>query len=165
MKTFLLLVLTVLFPVLSEAHKVNVYAFREGETIKGECYFADGSPCKRAKIELYDRKGRKLDEALTDEKGLFSFRTQEEGRLKIIASAGPGHRAQYELETLEKIEEHPQTITNKALEERLQGLENEIRDLRKRMDRLTFRDIIGGIGYIFGLWGVINLLLRRKNAS
>ena len=166
MKTFLLLHLTILLPLLSEAHKVSIYALREGKTIKGECYFADGSPCKKAKIELYDQRGEKLDETLTDEKGFFLFKTQEKGRLKVIALAGPGHRAQYELEALEESEEeHPQEITNKALEERLQGLENEIKDLRKRIDRLTFRDIIGGIGYIFGLWGIINLLLRRKNAS
>jgi nickel transport protein len=170
MKAFFLSLMMLLLPTLSLAHKVSVYAFREGETVKGECYFADGSPCKKVKVELYDEKGVKVGEGLTDEKGLFSIKTQEKGKLKVLALAGPEHRAQYEIEASQekeaKANQGPFQINdNKALEERLQALENELRDLRKAMDHLTFRDIIGGIGYIFGVWGIINLFLRRKHAS
>ncbi len=38
-------------------------------------------------------------------------------------------------------------------------------DLRKQMDKISIRDIIGGIGYIFGVWAIIMLLKRKKNAS
>jgi len=168
MKGLLLAFLLGLLPALSEAHKVNLFAVREGDTVKGECYFADGSPCKKAKVEIYNEKDEKVGESLTDERGLFYFKTEETGKLKLVALAGPSHMAQYEVEAFQEAERDqipPHEISNKAIEEKLQRLENEIRDLRKKMDRLTFRDILGGIGYIFGLWGIINLLLRRKNAS
>lgn len=41
----------------------------------------------------------------------------------------------------------------------------EIMDLRKQMDRVTLKDVIGGIGYILGVWAIIMLLKRKKNAS
>jgi nickel transport protein len=48
---------------------------------------------------------------------------------------------------------------------RLQGLENEIMDIRKEMEKVGYRDIIGGIGYIIGVWGLIMLIKWKKDAS
>jgi len=51
------------------------------------------------------------------------------------------------------------------MDAKLQGIRSEIMDLRKQMDKINIRDIIGGIGYIFGVWGLIMLIKRKKNAS
>lgn len=172
------------------AHKVSTYAYREGDKVFGECYFVDGSPCKNSKVEVYDSKGRKITETMTDEKGRFSFKTSETGELKIVIPAGEGHRAEYRLEAVEKPEkkevkkqepvkeaqrpQFPQTSINKeelkqiideAMDAKLQGLRGEMMDLRKQMDRVSLRDVIGGIGYILGVWGIIMFLKRKKNAS
>ncbi|MBC7189583.1 hypothetical protein H5U35_05135 [Candidatus Aerophobetes bacterium] len=56
-------------------------------------------------------------------------------------------------------------IIDEVMDAKLQGLRAEIMDLRKQMDKVSLRDIIGGIGYIFGIWGIIMLLKRKKNAS
>ncbi len=178
----------------AEAHKVSAYAYREGDKVIGECYFIDGSPCKNSKVDVYDKEGSKILGTVTDEKGRFSFKTSNKGELKIVIPAGEGHRAEYRLEALEqgtvkdeikkpesakkpKKEQElklPRTSINKdelkqiideAMDTRLQGLKNEIMDIRKEMDKLSYRDIIGGIGYIFGVWGLIMILKRKKNAS
>ncbi|GLI52724.1 hypothetical protein [Thermodesulfovibrio yellowstonii] len=173
------------------AHKVSTYAYREGDKIFGECYFVDGSPCKNSKVEVYDLKGQKILEAVTDEKGKYSFTIKEKGTLRIVIPAGEGHRAEYKLEGIAEKTEKKDTketipaktpnkpvqseatvnkdeikqIIDEVMDAKLQGLRAEIMDLRKQMDKVSLRDIIGGIGYIFGIWGIIMLLKRKKNAS
>ncbi|WP_353683912.1 hypothetical protein V4D30_08505 [Thermodesulfovibrio sp. 3907-1M] len=51
------------------------------------------------------------------------------------------------------------------MDAKLQGLRSELMDLRKQMDKISIRDIIGGIGYIVGVWGIIMFIKRKKNAS
>jgi len=173
------------------AHKVSTYAYREGNKVFGECYFVDGSPCKNSTVEVYDLKGQKIVETVTDEKGRYNFITKEKGTLRIVIPAGEGHRAEYKLEEIPEKTEKKQTketipartankpaqpdatvnkdeikqIIEEVMDIKLQGLRAEIMDLRKQMDKVSLRDIIGGIGYIFGIWGIIMLLKRKKNAS
>lgn len=170
------------------AHKVNTYAYREGDKISGECYFVDGSPCKNSRIEVYNLQGKKILETSTDEKGKYFFVLSGKENLKIIAYAGEGHRAEF---TLEEIKTPSEDVGNKlknkiqiyhnsnpssneeqikqmidyTLTPKLEELRSEIREMRKQMDRVNLRDIIGGIGYIVGIWGIIMLIRRRKNAS
>lgn len=184
----------VLFLSDAHAHKVNTYAYREGDKIFGECYFVNGSPCKNSKVEVYDANGNKILETVTDEKGKYSFTTKENKPLRIAIPAGEGHRAEYKLEGIKENKEKPEKkeakdiVTTKkeiqsvplqssinreelreiidfAIDTKLHGLKAEIIDLRKQMDKISFRDILGGIGYIFGIWGIIMLLKRKKNAS
>lgn len=194
MKSILFIIFTIfIFTEIAEAHKVNVYAYREGDRVIGECYFVDGLPCKGSKVEVYDLKGIKIIETLTDERGKFSFTTSESVTIRIVVFAGEGHRAEYILEAFEgksieskskgkesdrtqkrietKVSQVPinreeiKQIIEDVMEVKIQGLRSEIMDLHKKMDRVNFREIIGGIGYIFGIWGLIMLLKRRKNES
>ncbi|MFN3505760.1 MAG: hypothetical protein ACK4Y7_06125 [Caldimicrobium sp.] len=185
---FLILQISFILCNFASAHKVSTYAYREGDKIFGECYFVDGSPCKNSKVEVYDSKGKKIDELSTDERGEYSFTTKERGTIKVVISAGEGHRTEYTLEgPPEKREikerspskeenksshyqasidkEEIREIIDEALEVKLQGLRNEIMDLRKEINRVSLREIIGGIGYIVGVWAIIMLLKRKKDAS
>jgi len=185
---FLIIILLFICTTMAEAHKVSAYAYREGDKVAGECYFVDGSPCKNSPVEVYDSKGKKILETSTDEKGRFSFKTPETGELKVVIPAGEGHRAEYRLEAVERSEkkgikkqepikeaeekqatsvnrDEIKQIIDETMDVKLLGIRNEILDLRKQMDKISIRDIIGGIGYIFGVWGLIMLIKRKKNAS
>lgn len=187
---FLILISLFFYTNVAYAHKVSAYAYREGDKVIGECYFVDGSHCKNSKVELYDSKGNKIAETVTDEKGRFSFKTLNTGELKIVVLAGEGHRAEYTIEATKQAEkkenkkteiakqsekqqvlqssinkEELKHIIDESMEAKLQGIKIEIMDLRKQMDKVSLRDVIGGIGYIFGIWGIIMLLKRKKNAS
>lgn len=164
-----------LLPFSVYGHKLNTYALREGNRVFGECYFADGSPCKNAKVEVYGVEGQKILEAKTDERGRYSFHVQETP-IKIVISAGEGHRVEYFLnkggskpakrgDYTVADEERLRRIMEEVIESKMEGIRAGIIDLKKEMGKMNLRDIIGGIGYIFGVWGIITLLLRRKNAS
>jgi nickel transport protein len=179
---FILFVLNI--PAL--AHKVNIFAYIEGEKVYTESYFNDGKKCINSKIEVFDINEVKLLEGLTDEKGIFIFDLPQTSYLKIILTASLGHRAENILEInhgkeLEKLEidnsevnsteivqknnpnvskEDIQKLINQALDEKLAPIMREIK--KSQEEKISFNDIIGGIGYILGIFGIMAYFLSRK---
>jgi nickel transport protein len=174
------------------AHKVNIFAYVEGDIVYTESYFNDGKKCIDSKIEAFDDQENKLLEGLTDEEGMFSFEIPSEdaidGNLKVVLTASMGHRAEYIIPTdelrgvtglmKEKIEEpvsavspevssldlkEIQSLIEDALDEKLKPIMGEMREIKKSQeDRISPTEIIGGIGYIIGIFGIIAYFLSRK---
>ncbi len=174
------------------AHKVNIFAYVEGGKIYTESYFSDGKKCIDSKIEVFDNQGNKLLEGLTDKEGMFSFEVPAEdaidGDLKLVLTASMGHRAEYviradELGNVsglveEKIEEpisavspevssfdlkEIQSLIEDSLDEKLKPIIREMREIkRSQEDRVSPTEIIGGIGYIIGIFGIVAYFLSRK---
>ncbi len=84
-----------LAPTRALAHKVNVFAYVEGDNIIAESYFSDGRKCHACAVEVYDDKGKKLLEGQTNDEGRFSFRIPERTTLLIRLNAPMGHMAEY----------------------------------------------------------------------
>jgi len=174
------------------AHKVNIFAYVEEGKIYTESYFNDGKKCIESKIEVFNNQGDKLLEGLTDKEGMFSFKISPEdvidGDLKLVLTASMGHRAEYiiradELGNVsglveEKVEEPAsavspevssfdlkeiQSIIEDTLGEKLKPIIREIREIKKSQeDRISPTEIIGGIGYIIGIFGIVAYFLSRK---
>lgn len=209
-KLYLILIFTFLIIIMMDvsvfAHKVNVFAYVEGEKIYTESHFNDGKKCIDSKIEVFDNQGNKLLEGLTDKEGKFSFEVSSENRdLKIVLTASMGHRAEYTIRTdelrdtigsieesiekpifsekrdesslAEMISEEKEAISPEissldldlneirsliedALDEKLKPIMIEIK--KSQEDKISPTEIIGGIGYIIGIFGVIAYFLSRK---
>jgi nickel transport protein len=171
------------------AHKVNIFAYVEGEKIYTESYFNDGKKCIDSKIEVFDNQENKLLEGLTDKEGEFSFEVpSEDGDLKIVLTASMGHQAEYSIladelsSTAGLIKEEPeepvslispetslvdlkeiQSIIEDSLNEKLKSIMREMREIKKSQeDKISPTEIIGGIGYIIGIFGIIAYFLSRK---
>ena len=171
------------------AHKVNIFAYVEREKIYTESYFNDGKKCVDSKIEVFDNQEDKLLEGITDEEGAFSFEIPPgDGDLKLVLTASMGHRAEYiiqadELGNInglieEKIEEpvsavspevssfdlkEIQSLIEDALDEKLKPIMSEVREIKKSQeDKISPTEIIGGIGYIIGIFGIVAYFLSRK---
>ncbi len=162
------------------AHKVNVFAYVEGGKVYTESYFSDGTPCKKSKIEVYDQSGNKILEGITDEKGNFSFPVPGKGEIKIVLLASMGHRAETTLSAEDMMgAEEPEPTTSeastpsgrnlttdelkKAIGEAVrEGINPLVREIQEEKNRIRISDVIGGIGYIIGIWGTISLILSRK---
>jgi len=174
------------------AHKVNIFTYVEGDKVYTESYFNDGKKCVDSKIEVFDNQGNILLEGLTDEEGMFSFEIPSEdvidGDLKVVLTASMGHRAEYIIradelrdvaELIEEKLEEPVTVLSPevssfdlkeirsliedALDEKLKPIMGEMREIKKSQeDRISPTEIIGGIGYIIGIFGIIAYFLSRK---
>ncbi len=79
----------------ASAHKVSIFAWVEGDTVYTESKFSGGKKVKNAPVEVYDARGNKLLEGKTDESGEFSFNVPQKTEMKIVLSAGMGHRAEW----------------------------------------------------------------------
>jgi len=165
------------------AHKVTIFAWVEGDTVHAESKFSGGRVAKQARIEVYDRTGALLLEGRTDDEGRFVFKAPKQEELRIVLVAGAGHRNEWVVkaeefadrvrpvaddDTLlpnqtEPVADTPlagridvsredlQTMIEGALDKQLQPV---LRRLQQMDEGPRLADIIGGIGYIFGLVGL-----------
>lgn len=182
-----LIIIMINIPVF--AHKVIIFAYVEGDRVYTESYFSDGKKCIDSKIEVFDNRGNKLLEGLTNGEGEFSFEVpSEDGDLKIVLTAGMGHRAKYSISAdelrgaagliKEELEEpvtvvspktssvdlkEIQSIIEDTLDEKLEPIMREMREIKKSQeDKISPTEIIGGIGYIIGIFGIVAYFLSRK---
>lgn len=79
------------------AHKVNIFAWVEGDTVHTESYFPDGRVVQKGTVSVYDSEDSLLLKGVTDEEGLFSFPVPKGDDLTIVLDASMGHRATYRL--------------------------------------------------------------------
>ena len=84
-------------PILNSAwaHRVNVFAWVQGDTVYVESKFAGGKMVKAGKIVVMDSQGNELRSGLTNDQGEFSFKIPMRTDLKIVLIAGQGHQAQW----------------------------------------------------------------------
>ena len=169
------------------AHKVNVFAWVEGDTVFVEGYFPGGKKSQNSLVEVFNPAGSKLLEGRTNEKGEFSFKIPERTDLKIVLTSGMGHKNDFTLSASDlegpvslpssvpaKKHSHTEgesapvsndthkleTIIDEALDRKLAPVIKLIRDTRREGPSIT--EIVGGIGYIFGLFGLVMYFKSRK---
>jgi len=91
----ILLSLSGLFPGDVAAHRVNLFAWVEGNTVFVECKWPDGKRVNEGTIRVLDATGAELLTGKTDQEGNFSFKIPKQEDLKIVLEAGMGHRADW----------------------------------------------------------------------
>jgi nickel transport protein len=188
------------------AHRLNVFAYPQGEEIRVESYFSRGSECKNCPVEVLNAAGEAIASGTTDKEGKWSFKPEGREAVKIVVSAGEGHRGEYalleadfpgaespteppdsnspesdwEVEVAEPSHSHahdesvPHThgppplearevegIVERVLERKLGPIRRELE--KAQIDEPGIQEILGGIGYIFGLFGVGAYFLSRSN--
>jgi nickel transport protein len=162
------------------AHRVTVFAWVEGDTVFTESKFGAGQPVKDGEILVLDEAGNRLLTGKTDNEGEFSFPIPQKSALKVVLNASMGHRAEWfiPLRDVDQGEMMPsenvgttaaasetrsaspataspaelEKIVEKVLDRKLKPIHRMLADIGSSGP--SFRDIFGGIGYIFGLMGV-----------
>jgi hypothetical protein len=116
----------------ADAHRVNLFAWVEGDTVYVESKFSGGKRVNAGKIIVSDSEGTELFSGTTDQNGEFSFKVPQKAELKIVLEAGAGHRAEWTIAADEI--EMPAAGKKPVLEE-----------------GATVKGLIIGLGLIFGL--------------
>ncbi|MFC1526139.1 hypothetical protein ACFL6X_04935 [Candidatus Latescibacterota bacterium] len=175
--------LAFLWPDGVAAHRVNVFAAVDGDTIRAEVYYNDGSPCRGAELIVLDAETREVTKGETDTEGRYAFAVPEVAPLTLVVEASLGHRAEFELSAADLSLPAPGVTTRgransgeqqvlaadggqapatPSVQGRLASLERAVRRLEKAHEAAGLRDAIGGIGYILGLAGLWALLASRR---
>lgn len=173
-------------------HGVELFAAVEGTEIRGTLRYADGTRITGAPVRAYDADGALLAETTTDEGGRFTLTPACRCDHRIVGDAGEGHLGSYTVKAGELPASLPadpadepgdarapqagedsaapagEIPADEALEARLEKVvARQLNPLREQLfayeKTIRFRDIVGGIGYVFGLAGVIVLVKHRKS--
>ena len=157
------------------AHKVTIFAWVEGDTIFTESKFSGGKRAMNAQVLVFDSQGKQLLEGKTDKKGEFSFKIPKITDLRIVLNAAMGHKAEWtipESEIKQAIgaaenkgapgssqpiavslsKEEIKELIEDSLDRKLRPIVRMMAESQSKAPSVT--EIIGGIGYIFGLMGV-----------
>ncbi|WP_413110257.1 hypothetical protein [Thaumasiovibrio sp. DFM-14] len=169
------------------AHNLRMSVYVEGDNLEGELYYVGGSnpTAAGAPVELL-AEGKVIATLVTDEDGWFVFEAVIAKDYQVRADVGQGHVATYEVSrndfpndaktladnTLQAADNSVGASLDSAAmvsEEQLQAaLARAIRPLREQLDRyeskVRLHDILGGIGYIFGLFGLLVLYKHRRRS-
>lgn len=85
-------------PQFASAHRVNIFAFVDGDAVQVECGFNRSQKVKQGTVEVFDATtGARLLQGTTDDNGVFRFPVTAELReaghdLNIRIIAGEGHQ-------------------------------------------------------------------------
>ena len=157
------------------AHKVTIFAWVEGDSVFIESKFIGGRKAKGAQILVFDREGKQLLEGKTDNRGKFSFKIPKLTDLRIVLNAGMGHKAEWripesEIKEAGGVSEEKRTgkpslsidttlskqeikdLIEESLDRKLGPIVRMMHESQSKGPSVT--EIVGGIGYIFGLMGV-----------
>jgi len=174
----LLLVLCLAAP-LAFAHRVQVFAFADGDRIEGSVYFAGAGPAGGTQVRVLDPEGSAVAELQTDAEGSFSYQAQAPVDHLLVAQTPDGHRAEWRVTAAELAPGFPGSSTSAGSDEAKvqapaagleplieQAVARQIRPLREELlaaqGRAELRDVLGGIGYILGLAGLLAWWRSRR---
>jgi len=167
-----------------------MFAYVEGKRIYVEGFFADGKKAKESKVSVFDKNGNEIANGVTDAEGLVFFPIPKKTDLRLVLNAGMGHQTEYIIpanefsgvnatqqttKTEEKKstrEEAPltispqveniQTVVNQSVATAIKPLMRTIAEMREEK---SLANLIGGIGYIFGILGLALYFKTKKEQS
>lgn len=182
------ILLLLLFALPVSAHNVIGGVYAIGSTIEGEAGFSNGDMASPGTpVIVTDKAGNVLLELATDSEGFFSMQAQSRIDHLFKLEMGSGHVLELELPAGELPESLAGATANTHLAKKkitptetaqydqaaLQGMiekavAKQVKPLRKELrafqEKAGFQDMIGGIGYIFGLCG-IGIWWRQRKLS
>lgn len=86
-----------LLPDPAFAHKINLFAWVEGDMVHTQSKFYGGKTLQNGTVQVFDDLGNLLQEGQTDAQGEFSFKAPPKANIKIVVSAGMGHQGVWQL--------------------------------------------------------------------
>ncbi|WP_303851819.1 hypothetical protein [Seleniivibrio woodruffii] len=152
------------------AHKLNILAFAENNTLTINSYFADGTPCGKCTFQVLDADGKVFVEGRLDKNGEFSKNGETPTDMKIIVDGGMGHRAEQTITSsvdtnmaYEEPSASAEADTTQLRQIVREELSKQTAELKAEIDkgRSHIDMIIAGIGYILGIFGIA-VLVRKK---
>lgn len=162
------------------AHKVVMDVYQSGDVVEGELGFSDGTMSQGTLIEVFDASGAKVGETKTDAKGVFTFKPAAPGALTFRGNLGAGHIGTATLESEGAaapsaapadaaapaavgvdVAQIAQLVAEQVRRE-VKPLRQEILDYKEKNNLQT---ILGGLGYIAGLFGIGFYVAARKRSA
>ncbi|MFC3153440.1 hypothetical protein ACFOEK_20535 [Litoribrevibacter euphylliae] len=184
------LLFSVFFSSMSFAHALKVFAYLEGDLIKGSVYFVGGAPAKGAEVRLDTPDGQRLQTLVADQEGEFTSAPVTAPLIHVVADSHDGHVGQWIVKNTRAEIPAESSIKNPNAQQGNASLVNvttsgitsdeleavveravaaQVAPLREELHRYQnsarLSDILGGVGVIFGLAGAALWYSSRKSSK
>lgn len=172
----------------ASAHKIIMAVYESGNVLEGELGFSSGDMAIGQHIDVFDGDGNKLGETKTDEDGFFTFQPTQAVTHIFRANLGAGHVGEAIIMaedlvsmsglTPNTVSTSPGATPNAAVQATAssnatvdhavlaKAIRDELRPLRRELaaykEKNDLQSILGGIGYIIGIFGVGMYVAARK---
>ncbi len=174
------------------AHKVVAAAYPAGDAIEGEIGFSNGDMAAGTIVEVFDGDGARLGETTTDATGFFIWPVAARVDHVFRADLGAGHVAEIRVPAADLpqslSQRPPQSaapvgapssapsdpvpasgLTEAELALIAEAVRAEMRPLRRELvayrEATDLQRVLGGVGYIFGLFGVGFYVAARRRLA
>lgn len=148
----------------AQAHRLEAeYRILPGPRVQIESWFdVSGTSPRGARVQVFRADGQLVKEGTLNEQGLFVFPCTEPGPLKVIVSAGAGHRKEIVIPAAALAHAASQESKASSLPapqdvELPAGV-----PLADRSSRLSVKDILIGIGFLLALAGFVMSLRNAR---
>lgn len=186
--TCLAMAFTLCLAAAAHAHKVNLFAYVDGNTVVTDSGYSRSKRVHDGIIEVYDASsGAMLLSGKTNDHGKFDFDIPDAARsgkmdLLLLLKAGTGHQAKWTVKYAEygaakgpfaqeapghghkKVATPQDTVSSAEVEavvrRELEPVKRMLADMSQSGPGMT--EIVGGIGYIMGLFGIAAYMKSRQ---
>jgi nickel transport protein len=187
-----LIILAILLSWLApaQAHKVKLFATVMSDNIEGYVYFPGGGRANTVTVKIMIFDNQLQGTVTTNANGEFQFHAKYRATHYLTADLGDGHLAQYTIDSSEFSDALPPLTTEKTtppiaspslptvpsenvscsnqqlsvLMEKI--VSKQLKPLREQLEayqeKILLHDVLGGIGYIFGVMGLIFYFRKRR---
>jgi nickel transport protein len=193
-RLFLLFAFLVAFTSNALAHKISAFVDVEDNAVHLVSYFSDGTPVKHGKVEVLNSAGKVVLTGTTNDKGEFDFTLKKPGTYTAVVVAELGHRAKAQFTVGEAGSASDNSNSGgsasaaapspapaapskgvavserelrKIIREELDPIHRELLKIEEQNAKVSFKDVVAGLGWIMGIFGAAALALsyRRKGGS
>ncbi|MBV7392615.1 cobalt ABC transporter permease [Mameliella sediminis] len=185
MKRVVLVLTLCALPLPALAHKVIASVFPSGSAIEGEIGLSNGEMAPDLPVQVFGPDGTLLGETVTDEDGFFLFQPTQPVAHTFRADLGAGHVADVTMSAEDVARlmgkaPTPAAVPVQAVAPATGGnalsdadraeiariVRDEMRPLRREIaayrEKNDLQTILGGIGYILGLFGLGFYIAARR---
>jgi nickel transport protein len=163
----------------ASAHRLKVFASQIGGSIEGEAYFVGSGPAAGVTVTLRDGADTVLETGATGPDGRFALPSAGGGDIVVVVDAQDGHVARFTVAGAEPAPAPPAAPPAAPAETTGQpvvpladvelAVARRIAPLAAQIDALEsalrLRDILGGLGYIAGLFGLLAFVKSRRKGN
>jgi hypothetical protein len=137
----------------ARAHRLEAdYRVLPGRRIQIESWFdLTGESPKGAAVQVYRPAGQLLTEGRLSEKGVFVFSYTQAERLKVVVSAGAGHRKELEIPEAELARGAMASRDQVNATPRAEQPDPDPMPLADRSTRVSLKDVLMGVGFLLAL--------------
>ena len=169
------------------AHGLRLHLQADGTTVRGQAFYADGSPAAGTRVAFLgpQEPALELGSAVTDAQGRFAANLAAAGVVRVVVEGEEGHRAEGSVTLVPSpaaaaaVASPSAAVPGPSLsaaaagalfdEARLRAaLRAELQPLREQVARLEHRlrvaDAIAGVGFLVGIAGAWALFRARRSA-